>query len=85
MTKEQQEQEQKQQTFFGMPMNWEFDLRKMARNCWNPEDDRVFPPRVFGIGWDLNGHALLRRLGLIPGEQKKAGEQKKERSGGADH
>jgi hypothetical protein len=37
----------------------------MARNYWNPDDERVFPPRVFGIGWDVNGHALMRRLGLI--------------------
>ena len=60
------EQQKPQQTFLGMPMAWEFDVRKMARNYWNPEDERVFPPKVFGIGWDLNGHALMRRLGMIP-------------------
>ena len=61
-----------QGNFLGMPMNWEFDLRKMARNYWNPEDERIFPPKVFGIGWDVNGHALLRRLGVVPpGPQKK--------------
>ncbi len=63
--------DQKQQTFLGMPMNWEFDLRKMARNYWNPDDDRVFPPKVFGVGWDLNGHALLRRFGLVAPPEKK--------------
>jgi hypothetical protein len=55
-----------QQTFFGVPMNWEWNPAKMARNLWNPDDDRIFPPRVFGIGWDVNFHALWRRFGLIP-------------------
>ena len=64
------QQQQQQQTFFGMPMNWDWDMPRIMRNYWNPDDDRVFPPKVFGIGWDLNSHALLRRLGLIPGEQK---------------
>ncbi len=53
--------------FFGMPMKWEASLPKIARNYWNPENDRVFPPKVFGIGWDINVHALLRRLGVIRG------------------
>jgi hypothetical protein len=48
-----------------MPMRWELDLEKIMRNYWNPDDDRVFPPKVFGIGWDINGHALLRRFGAL--------------------
>ena len=59
-------QQQRQETFFGVPMSWEWDVQKMMRNLWNPEDERVFPPKVFGIGWDVNGHALLRRIGVIP-------------------
>jgi uncharacterized membrane protein len=64
-------EQKSQQTFLGMPMNWDFDMRKMARNYWNPDDERIFPPKVFGIGWDLNGHALMRRFGLIPPSQSK--------------
>ena len=64
-----QKQQQEQQTFLGMPMNWEWDMPRMLRNYWNPEDERIFPPKVFGIGWDLNGHALLRRLAVIPDKQ----------------
>ena len=67
-----EEKPEQQQQFLGMPMSWEFDLRKMARNYWNPDDERVFPAKVFGIGWDLNGHALLRRLSLIPGQPEDA-------------
>jgi len=58
--------QQRQETFFGVPMSWEWDVQKMMRNLWNPEDERIFPPKVFGIGWDVNGHALLRRIGVIP-------------------
>ena len=58
--------QQLQETFFGVPMSWEWDVQKMMRNLWNPEDERIFPPKVFGIGWDVNGHALLRRIGVIP-------------------
>jgi len=63
-------QQQRQETFFGVPMSWEWNVQKMMRNLWNPEDERIFPPKVFGIGWDVNGHALLRRIGVIPPPKK---------------
>ena len=63
------------QHFLGMPMNWEWDLRKILRNYWNPEDDRLFPPKVFGIGWDVNMHAVLRRTGLAPTQPKEGEEE----------
>jgi hypothetical protein len=63
-------QQPKRQTFLGMPMNWEWNIGKMLRNTWNPEDDRLFPPKVFGVGWDVNGHALLRRLRVIPRDKE---------------
>ena len=46
--------------WMGMPMRW--DRKKMFKNLWNKEDDRIFPPKYFGIGWDLNFHALLKKL-----------------------
>ena len=61
-----QRQKQQQQTFLGMPMNWEWNPGKMIRNMWNPDDDRILLPKVFGIGWDVNGHALMQRMGVIP-------------------
>ena len=63
--------QQQQQSFFGIPVNWEWNVPKMLRNYWNPEDNRVFPPKVFGIGWDLNGHALLRQFGVLRDETRK--------------
>lgn len=47
----------------GMPMRW--DRKKMFSNLWNPNDERIFPPKNFGIGWDLNFHALLKKSGLV--------------------
>ena len=50
-------------TFLGMPMRWE--SKNMFRNLWNKEDHRIFPPKYFGIGWDLNFHALLSKMKLL--------------------
>jgi hypothetical protein len=63
--------QQAPRTFLGMPMNWEWDPQRILRNMWNPEDERVFPPKVFGIGWDVNGHALMRRFGLMRDDEQK--------------
>jgi hypothetical protein len=49
--------------FLGMPMNWE--PQKIFKTVWNKEDDRLFPPKAFGIGWTVNFHAVLRKTGLI--------------------
>jgi len=47
-----------------------FELRvptaeRIASRWWNPQDPRLFVPRVFGIGWDLNFGALAVRLHWI--------------------
>jgi hypothetical protein len=49
--------------WFGMPMRW--DRKNMFKNLWNKDDDRIFPPKYFGIGWDLNLHALFKQVGLV--------------------
>jgi uncharacterized membrane protein len=46
----------------GVPYRWNW--RKAFADVWNPAEPRVFPPKQFGIGWGLNFHALLERLGL---------------------
>ena len=38
---------------------------RVARTWWNPRDERLFVPRVFGLGWTLNVGAVAVRLGLI--------------------
>lgn len=46
-------------------MTVKFDAMHAFNNFWNPDDTRVFPPTNFGLGWDVNFHAVLRNLGLI--------------------
>jgi len=56
-------QDPNQKKFLGMPMNW--DLKNIFKSNWNPKDDRLFPPKTFGIGWSINFHALAKKLGLV--------------------
>lgn len=41
------------------------DGERVGSRWWDPRSDRVFVPRVWGIGWDLNFGAIAVRLGLI--------------------
>ena len=50
-------------SFFGMPMRWEH--KNALKNIWNKNESKVFLPKYFGIGWDINLHALLKKAGLI--------------------
>ena len=50
-------------SFLGLPMRW--DRKNMLKDIWDPQDDRVFPPKHFGIGWGLNFHAVLKRAGIV--------------------
>jgi uncharacterized protein DUF5808 len=48
--------------FLGVP----YDLRRptVARTksrLWNPDEPRLFVPKVFGWGWDVNFARLLGR------------------------
>jgi hypothetical protein len=61
-------------TFLGMPMRWE--LHNLFKNLWNEDEPRIFPPRYFGIGWDLNLHALAKFLGLIVTDAKTKAKKK---------
>ena len=54
--------------FLGVPMNW--DRKNAFKNLWNKEDDRLFPPKTFGIGWTINFHAVCKRIGLVSFEKK---------------
>lgn len=58
-----QDQEKEQKSFLGMPMNW--DLKNWHSAMWNPNDDDLFPPKSFGIGWTINFHAVLKRLQVV--------------------
>ena len=38
---------------------------RVRQRVWNPDDDSVLTPQVFGVGWTLNLYQVARRLGLI--------------------
>jgi len=37
-------------------------LERLRERLWNPEDPRIFTEHVFGVGWAINFHTLLRNL-----------------------
>lgn len=46
-----------------------YDLRpptfdRARSRLWNPDDERVLTPHVFGVGWSINAGRIARRLGL---------------------
>lgn len=58
-----------QETFLGMPMNW--NSKMIFKTLWNKDDDRLFPPKNFGVGWTVNLYAVGRKLGLIKNKTTK--------------
>lgn len=52
--------------FLGVPYDWRaLSLSRVKRRMWNPGDQRVLTPKVFGWGYTINFHELARRIGLI--------------------
>ncbi len=53
-------------TLFGVPYDMRMPTVERVRSrWWNPSDPRIWMPRAFGIGWDLNFGALAVALNLI--------------------
>jgi uncharacterized membrane protein len=49
-------------TILGIPYDWRRPTVARAKSrLWNPADSRLFVPRVFGMGWDINFARLLER------------------------
>lgn len=52
-------------TFLGVPYDWRRPTRARLRaRWWNFNDSRIFTPKPFGWGYDINLAALLVRLRL---------------------
>lgn len=49
----------------GLPVEWRPDRESVRLRMFNPEDSRLFVPRLFGAGWDVNLGAVAVRLGLL--------------------
>ena len=52
--------------FLGLPYDWRRPTwQRFKSRWWNPDDRRLFPPKVYGWGLDINVYELFRRLGLV--------------------
>ncbi|MFF2085553.1 DUF5808 domain-containing protein [Nocardia sp. NPDC058176] len=49
-----------QGTLAGMPYDWRRPTwSRVKARAWNPDDPRLFTPKAFGWGYDLNLYRLL--------------------------
>jgi len=52
-------------TWLGVPYDWRRPTwKRLQLRWWNPRSRRLFTPKSFGWGYDINVAALLRRLHL---------------------
>ncbi len=68
MTKHAQPAPRREGKFLGMP----YDLRRptvdrLAQRMWNPDDKRLFTPKTFGWGYDINFYWLRHPAGYVRG------------------
>ena len=60
-------QPEEQRTWHGTVFSIPYDFRvptfeRIKDSMWNPEDERLFTPRPFGVGWSLNIARLLQMV-----------------------
>jgi Family of unknown function (DUF5808) len=49
-------------TFLRTPYDWRRPtMARVMSRWWNPKDPRLFTPKSWGWGWDINLARLLRR------------------------
>jgi hypothetical protein len=61
------EQRGKTGTWLGIPFDWRKPTAARVRErWWNPNDRRVFTPKSFGWGFDINLYQVARLLRLRP-------------------
>jgi Family of unknown function (DUF5808) len=48
--------------FLWAPYDWRRPtIARVKSRWWNPDEPRLFTPKAFGWGWDINLARLLRR------------------------
>ena len=49
--------------FLGMPYDFRVPtVDRIRERLWNEDDDRIFTPMVFGVGWSLNFFRLVEKF-----------------------
>ncbi len=64
-----------ERTWFGRigPVPYDFripTLERLQSAYWNPDDDRLFSDRVFGVGWAVNFAQILRIVRELQEQQR---------------
>jgi hypothetical protein len=59
-----------ERTWTGKISFFPYDLRlptfdRFLQRYWNPDDERIFTPQFFGVGWSINLAQILKRAGLL--------------------
>lgn len=50
----------------GIPYDFRMPTaERLQARLWNPDDERIMVPHVFGIGWAVNLYQLKRRAQLL--------------------
>jgi hypothetical protein len=51
--------------FLGVPYDWRRPtVARVKSRWWNRKDRRLFTPKSYGWGYDVNFYEVARRLGL---------------------
>ena len=50
-------------------------VERVREAYWIAQDGRIFTDRVLGVGWAINTHALLRRIGWLASTPSPGKEQ----------
>ncbi|HEX3722690.1 MAG TPA: DUF5808 domain-containing protein [Nitrolancea sp.] len=59
-----------ERTWTGNIAVFPYDLRiptieRARERWWNPDDERIFTPKIFGVGWEINMYQVLKRFNLV--------------------
>jgi hypothetical protein len=55
----------------GMPYDWRKPTAARLRSrAWNPDDPRLFTPKTFGWGYDINTYWLIQPARYLRGRNK---------------
>ncbi len=67
---EQWSREPKDRTWCGTAFGVPYDFRpptpeRVIQRWWNPDDERLLTPHVFGVGWSVNLYQVQRQAKLL--------------------
>lgn len=53
-------------SIIGVPYDYRMPTAdRLLSRIWNPDDERILVPIVFGVGWTLNLYQVRRRIQLL--------------------